>query len=326
MDDGHIVVDSMAHITVADVTYDLACESGFETVDDLLQIARHGSGDQVYLIRFHYLAPGAWDTPTRNASRLTDIREGSDPMRVKASPKRHSPQRALWALFRAIALRDRAKTSRLLAESPLLARLPLEAGATRERARACYFKEIAHYVYAGDTALHVAAAAYERDIADELVSREADVSARNRRGAEPIHYAADGIPGSEGSDPDGQYAIVQFLIGAGADPNSEDKSGVAPLHRAVRTRSTAAVRALLLNGADALRKNKSGSTPLHLAVQNTGRGGSGSAAAREEQATIIRLLLDHGARASDRDSSGRSVKACVKADWIQALLRQTSSP
>jgi ankyrin repeat protein len=171
----------------------------------------------------------------------------------------------------------------------------------------------------------VAAAAHQRDIAEELVSREANVSARNRRGAEALHYAADGNPDSEAWDPEGQYAIVGFLIAAGADPNAEDKSGVAPLHRAVRTRSTAAVRALLVNGADARRKNKSGSTPLHLAVQNTGRGGSGSAAAREEQGTIIRLLLDHGARASDKDFTGRSVKACVKADWIQALLTRTSS-
>ena len=63
MDDGHIVVDSIAPITVADITYDLARESGFESVDDLLRIARHGRGDQAYLIRFHYLPPGAWDTP-----------------------------------------------------------------------------------------------------------------------------------------------------------------------------------------------------------------------------------------------------------------------
>jgi hypothetical protein len=63
MDGGHIVVDSIAPITLADVTYDLARESGFESVDDLLGIAKHGSGDQVYLIRFHYLRPGAWDTP-----------------------------------------------------------------------------------------------------------------------------------------------------------------------------------------------------------------------------------------------------------------------
>jgi hypothetical protein len=63
MDEGHIVVDSVAPIALTDVTCDLARESGFESVDDLLRIARHGSGDNVYLIRFHYLPPGAWDTP-----------------------------------------------------------------------------------------------------------------------------------------------------------------------------------------------------------------------------------------------------------------------
>ena len=62
MDEGHIVVDSIVPISITDVTYDLARESGFESVDDLLQIAKHGSGDHVYLIRFHYLPPGAWDT------------------------------------------------------------------------------------------------------------------------------------------------------------------------------------------------------------------------------------------------------------------------
>ena len=160
MDDGHIVVDSIAPITLKDVTYDLARESGFESVDDLLQIARHGSGDQMYLIRFHYLPPGAWDRPKGDAGRQADVRAASSPTRVNPSPKRRSHQRALWDLFRAIATRDRAKTSRLLAESPLLARLALEAGATRARPSASYFKEIGHYVYAGDTALHVAAAAY----------------------------------------------------------------------------------------------------------------------------------------------------------------------
>jgi hypothetical protein len=63
MDEGHVVVDSIGPIDVSDVTYDLARESGFESVDDLLRIARHGGGDKMYLIRFHYLPPGAWDTP-----------------------------------------------------------------------------------------------------------------------------------------------------------------------------------------------------------------------------------------------------------------------
>jgi hypothetical protein len=61
MDDGHVVVDSIAPITLKDITHDLARESGFDSVDDLLAMAKHGRGDNVYLIRFHYLPAGAWD-------------------------------------------------------------------------------------------------------------------------------------------------------------------------------------------------------------------------------------------------------------------------
>ncbi len=64
MDDGQIVVDSIVPIDIADITDDLARESGFSNVKELLQIAKHGRGDNVYLIRFHYLRPGAWDVPS----------------------------------------------------------------------------------------------------------------------------------------------------------------------------------------------------------------------------------------------------------------------
>jgi hypothetical protein len=68
MEEGHIVVDSIAPMRLKDVTRNLARESGFTTVQDLLQIAKHGAGDNVYLIRFHYLAPGAWDAPRTTAA------------------------------------------------------------------------------------------------------------------------------------------------------------------------------------------------------------------------------------------------------------------
>ena len=240
-----------------------------------------------------------------------------------ASPTGKSQAPALQTLFRSIAARDRSVAARLLAESPALARQAIDIGATRAVESAYYFAAITHYVYAGDTPLHVAAAGYETGIAEELVARGANVNARNRRGAEPLHYAADGIPGSEAWDPEAQSATITCLITAGANPNATDNSGVAPLHRAVRTRCAAAVRALLANGADARERNKRGSTPLHLAVQNTGRGGTGTTAAREEQQEIIRLLLGHGARPSDTDAAGRSVQDCVTTDWIRALLSQT---
>ena len=69
MDDGQIEVDSIEPMSIANITYDLARESGFDTVADLLETAKHGRGDRVYLIRFHYLPPGAWGRPVSGVTR-----------------------------------------------------------------------------------------------------------------------------------------------------------------------------------------------------------------------------------------------------------------
>jgi len=61
MEGGHVVVDSIEPVRMRDITYDLARESGFDSVEDLLKIAKHGRGTKVYLIRFHYLPPGGWE-------------------------------------------------------------------------------------------------------------------------------------------------------------------------------------------------------------------------------------------------------------------------
>src|SRR5687768_18608539 len=55
---GQIEVDSIEPIELEDVTPELARESGFNGVVDLLQIEKHGSGTNVYLVRFHYVRPG----------------------------------------------------------------------------------------------------------------------------------------------------------------------------------------------------------------------------------------------------------------------------
>ena len=243
-------------------------------------------------------------------------------MSDQAIPTGTPQAQMLQTLLRAIAARPGA-AARLLAESPTLARQAPDTGATRADEMPYYFEAIARFVYAGDTPLHIAAAAYDIGIAEQLVARSADVRARNRRGAEPLHYAADGNPVSDRWNPEAQSATIAYLIQAGANPNAKDNSGVAPLHRAVRTRCAAAVRALLVNGADALERNKRGSTPLHLAVQNTGRGDTGTAAAPAEQQAIVRLLLGHGAHPWDTDAVGKSVQDCATSDWICALLYQT---
>ncbi len=55
MEGGQIEIDSIEQIEFADVTAGLARESGFKGLVDLLKVAKHGSGEKVYLVRFHYL-------------------------------------------------------------------------------------------------------------------------------------------------------------------------------------------------------------------------------------------------------------------------------
>ncbi|HMG47762.1 MAG TPA: hypothetical protein VK614_09910 [Allosphingosinicella sp.] len=57
MGDGHIIVESIRSIALGDITGELARRSGFKGVVDLLKVAKHGSGTNVYLIEFQYLPP-----------------------------------------------------------------------------------------------------------------------------------------------------------------------------------------------------------------------------------------------------------------------------
>jgi hypothetical protein len=226
----------------------------------------------------------------------------------------------LLDLLRSIASGDLAETTRLLDAAPDLAIRSVRIGASRQDPDTYFLAPIHHHVYAGDTALHVAAASHRRELAEPLVALGADVRARNRRGAEPLHYAADGSPGAGHRSEVAQREVITYLIEAGADPDAVDKSGVAPLHRAVRTRGSSAVSALIAHGADPRMMNRSGSTPLHLAVQNTGKSNSGSDAAKDEQYQIIIVLLEQGAHPTDVDANGKTVLAAASSDWIRQLL------
>jgi ankyrin repeat protein len=208
--------------------------------------------------------------------------------------------------------------SRCLAANPSFAAAIAEEGATRDNASNFYLREIGQYLYAGDTALHIASAAFRYPIVQLLVAHGANCHARNRRGAEPLHYAAS----ANRWEPEAQVRTIEQLLSVGAAPNALDKSGVAPLHRAVRTRSLPAVQGLLDGGADPRLTNKSGSTPLHLAVQTTGRSGSGSEHARQQQMGIIRLLLERGASPGDKDGRGKQVLQSATSEWIRVLLNR----
>jgi len=51
---GFVEVTAIHQIALADITPAMARRSGFAGVVDLLKVAKHGSGEKVYLIDFRY--------------------------------------------------------------------------------------------------------------------------------------------------------------------------------------------------------------------------------------------------------------------------------
>ena len=84
MDEGEIEVDSIRVISLADITPDLARRSGFKDVADLLAIAKHGRGENIYLIRFRY-SP-SFLPRVQSGRRRSD--EGPPPRSKRAKPAR----------------------------------------------------------------------------------------------------------------------------------------------------------------------------------------------------------------------------------------------
>ena len=77
MEEGEIEVDSIQPIGLPDITPQLARASGFLGILDLLKVAKHGKGENIYLVRFHYVPP----TPLnrRKAAKTAPINSSARP-------------------------------------------------------------------------------------------------------------------------------------------------------------------------------------------------------------------------------------------------------
>ena len=223
------------------------------------------------------------------------------------------------AILTAILEDDRPRVRTLLKADPRLATCLIDAARL-------YESKIFHWIYVGDTALHLAAAGYRVELVRLLLVAGADPnSIINHRRSGPLHYAADGYINGPAWNAKRQVETIQCLLEAGAEINAQDKNGASPLHRAVRTRCAAAVKCLLKAGGNPTLKNKSGSTPFHLAVQDTGRGGTGAEAARTAQRQIIHEFLSFGLNPALEAGNGKSVFDCVRSAWIRDILSENAA-
>lgn len=218
---------------------------------------------------------------------------------------------ALDDLFEAILADDRTAVRAALKQNPTL--LTQTANADK------FHDSITHYTYRGDTALHLAAAAYRVQIIRGPLGWGNPSAAANRRRSTSLHYASDGSLDCPNWAEKRQVETIRELICLGANVDAQDANGATPLHRAVRTRCAGAVHCLLDYAADATLKNNSGSTPFHLAVQNTGRGGSGSVKAKVAQQRIIHSFLEFGITPDLKDGAGKTVFERAKEASIKLL-------
>ena len=87
MEEGQIEIDSIQPIGFPDITPQLARESGFLGIVDLLKVAKHGKGENIYLVRFHYLPPRGKQRQSARAVASASARPG-DSRRSASSPRR----------------------------------------------------------------------------------------------------------------------------------------------------------------------------------------------------------------------------------------------
>lgn len=220
------------------------------------------------------------------------------------------------SLLTAILEDDVALVKKLLKRDPALV-------SQRVQTAVLHQSKIFHWLYVGDTALHLAAAGYRVEIVNALIAAGADPNAAfNHRRGTPLHYAADGFITGPAWNEKRQLQTIAALLKAGACNNFQDKNGATALHRATRNRCAGAVKALLNAQCDPNLTNKPGSTAFHLAVQNTGRGGSGAEESRVAQRQIIDTFLAFGVSTAAKDGNGNTVLECARRSNVIDLLSQ----
>src|SRR5690349_17019548 len=109
---GAIVVDKIYETTLDDITPKLARLCGFESIVDLMKVAKHGPGERVFVIDFHYDdEAGALLAPSTAAVSAEEI--AGLIRRLEAMDRRSRSGPWTMATLRAIAARPRVLAAKL---------------------------------------------------------------------------------------------------------------------------------------------------------------------------------------------------------------------
>jgi ankyrin repeat protein len=115
-----------------------------------------------------------------------------------------SAEAFLVSAMRAVGRRDTQVIEHMLNTRPDLVDVRIK------RDEECFLDDCGAQVYEGDTLLHAASFTHNTALARRLVDSGADVRARNRRGAEPLHAATNGGPGSKPWNPSHQTELIAY--------------------------------------------------------------------------------------------------------------------
>ena len=142
----------------------------------------------------------------------------------------------------------------------------------------------------GNTLLHLAVESQKNELAclQLLLSRGCNPSARNAKGAVPLHYIA--------LRKDNWATLSQLLLDAGADVNQPMNSGHTPLHVACEKHKPEFVEWLLAHNANPNALDQMGNTPLLVCIATPGRDHVVKA--------IVQMLLDSHAQINAKNNEG----------------------
>ncbi len=189
-----------------------------------------------------------------------------------------------------------------------------------------------------NTALHLAAQWGDRELAQRLIGKGADVNAKTIAGLTPLHFAstnettgvaqlllANGADiharSIEGDTPlhfaawQGEEDAVELFIASGGDVNSKNKDGGTPLHEAAYYGKKVVVELLIVNRADINAKYNDGQTPLHRAVYYGHK-------------EVVELLIANGADINAKDNNGKTALQLAideGHDGVAELLRKAGA-